>query len=110
MVMSNELRSAIDPPSSPLEKVAWLALGLAVGYFLPFLLSHLLLQVVPCATVTLACRTSVLLASYFACVPLAWLVLKKRFLAIGLVIPALIQLVLFAAAVVLWLTVRVSGR
>ena len=41
--MSNELRSAIDPPSSPFEKVAWLALGLAVGYFLPFLLSHLLL-------------------------------------------------------------------
>jgi hypothetical protein len=103
----DDFRNAVGPPSSPMEKLGSLVLGLAVGYFVPYVLSHLLIQGVRLSGAdSAAWRTSAVVFSYLSCIPLAWLLWRRRYLAVGIVIPALIQLLIVTFALVLWLSVR----
>jgi hypothetical protein len=107
---ADDCRNAVGPPPSPIEKLGSLVLGLMVGYFLPYVLSHLLIRGVRLAgTDSAVWKTSAVVFSYLICISLAWLLWHRRYLAVGIVIPALVKLLMFTIASVLWLSVR-TGR
>ena len=106
----DDFRNVVEPPS-PMEKLGLLVLGLVVGYFLPYVLSHSLIQGIRLAGAdSAAVRTSAVVFSYLTCIPLAWILWRRRYLAVGIVIPTLIRLLIVIFALALWLSVRVAVR
>ncbi len=106
----DELRDAIGLAVSPTEKIGFLILGVTMGYFVPGVMSQFVLHLVGSGPST---RTTVLvlLGAYLLCLPVIWLFWgRRRYLAIGIMIPVLVQVVIYAATFALWFMARGGVR
>ncbi len=100
----------IGSTSTPIERISFFVAGLIGGYFLPTIVFGLLVLVARVAGVNVAEWTKVMvLISYLLYMPTIWFSRRKRPLAIGILVVALIQLLVLASGLVLWGVVRGGG-
>lgn len=99
------VRDIVHLPSSLMKRIGLLVLGLWAGYFLPRFASILLVQFLHLIGANPSARTipAIVLVTYVICLPVGWFLWRRRrYFAIGILIGAIVQLLIFTSGFAMW--------
>ena len=105
------VRDIVRLPGSRMERIGLLILGLLAGYFLPRFTSILLVQCLHLIGANPSARTipAIVLVTYLICLPVVWFLWRRRrYFAIGILIPVIVQLLIFTSAFAIWWIARMG--
>jgi hypothetical protein len=93
---------SLGPATSRVERACLFVVGLTGGYFLPKIVFLVLMRFSGSAGSVLF---SVLI-SYLVYVPVVWVFRRRRYLAAGILVSALVNILIYGTAVGLWWIVK----
>jgi len=95
--------SSFELPQTRLQKTSLLVVGMSCGYLLPVLASRVIVQTLGFSSINFSQWTAgIAFISYALYVPIVWIAWRKRYLALGIVISALLHAMIFGVMFLMW--------